>query len=408
MNHSHWHATLGRPALPDDEPPARADVVVIGGGILGAFAAYWLARAGAAPVLVERGGLAAGATGHNGGLCIAGSAESYPGAVARHGRDAARQVWALSMDGFALLGEVVAAEAIDCDLRRTGHVGLALDEGQLAGFRETVASLRADGFAGIELLDPDQASEALGASLGPEVAGAKLNRNGASLHSARLVHGVLVAAARHGARLCWGAEVTGLRAVGHGVEVATRRGTITAGAAVVAVNAWSGDLLPGLAGVVTPVRGQALATAPTDVKLRCAFGASLTPTGEYGQQTPDGSVVFGGCRALAPGRDVGVREMAPSEAVQSALDGALGRLFPALAGLPVARRWAGLMGFTPDYLPVAGAAPELPGVWFAGGFCGHGMPFGAPLGRMLAEAALAGSAPVGLELFSPERATLGA
>lgn len=406
MNHSHWHATLDRPALRDAEPPARADVVVIGGGVLGAFAAYWLARAGAAPVLIERGGPAAGATGHNGGLCSVGAAESYPGAVARHGRDAARQVWALSLDGFALLREVVAAEAIDCDLRQSGHVGLALDEGQLAGFRETVASLSADGFTGVELLDPGQARDALGTALGPEVVGAKLNRNAASLHSARLVHGVLTAAARHGARLCWGTEVTGLRTVGRDVEVSTRRGTVVAGAAIVAVNAWSGDLLPGLAGVVTPVRGQALATVSTEVKLRCAFGASLTPTGEYGQQTPDGSVIFGGCRALAPGRDVGVRDMAPSEAVQSAIDAALGRLFPALAGLPVARRWAGLMGFTPDYLPIAGAAPELPGVWFAGGFCGHGMPFGAPLGRVLAEAALEGSAPAGLGPFRLSRPTL--
>ena len=49
------------------------------------------------------------------------------------------------------------------------------------------------------------------------------------------------------------------------------------------------------------------------------------------------------------------------------------RLFPELAGLRVARRWAGPMAFTSDYLPVADAAPGMPGVWVGSGFCGHGI-----------------------------------
>lgn len=408
MNLSHWHATLDRPALHADDLPARAGVAVIGGGVLGAMTTYWLARAGAAPVLLERGGLAAGATGHNGGLCVAGTAEGYADAARRLGRDVARAVYAMSLEGYELLREVVAAEEVDCDLRPAGNLGLALDEAQLAAFRDVAALLHEDGFDGVELLDRAAAEECMGTALGAEVVGAKLNTNAASLHSARLVHGLLAAAARHGARLCLGAEVRGLRATGGGVAIETGRGALEAGAVVVAANAWSGDLLPGLGDVVTPVRGQALATAPAPLRLRCPFGASLTPTGEYGQQTPGGQVVFGGCRALAPGRDVGVREMAPTAELQAALDGALGRLFPALAGLPVERRWAGLMAFTPDYLPVAGAAPGLAGVWFAGGFCGHGMPFAAPLGRLLSEAALSGQAPAALAPFSLERASLRA
>jgi gamma-glutamylputrescine oxidase len=408
MNLSHWHATLERPALPSSDLPTRAEVVVLGGGVLGAFTTYWLARAGAAPVLLERGGPAAGASGHNGGLCVAGAAEGYPDAAARLGRDTARAVWALTLGGLALLQQVTAEEGVECELRPTGNMGLALDEGQLAAFQLGVDMLREDGFAGVEILGLDEARDYIGAALGPGVVGAKLNRNAASLHSARLVHGVLAAAARHGARLCWGAEVTGVRSAGGAVALETGRGKLEAGAAVLALNAWSGDLLPALAGVVTPVRGQALATAPAPARLRCGFGASLTATGEYGQQTPGGSVVFGGYRAVAPGRDVGVREMAPSAPVQLALDEGLGRLFPELAGLPVERRWAGLMGFTPDYLPVAGAAPDQPGVWFAGGFSGHGMPFAAPFGRLLCEAATTGKAPETLAPFRLDRASLGA
>ena len=69
-------------------------------------------------------------------------------------------------------------------------------------------------------------------------------------------------------------------------------------------------------------------------------------------------------------------------------------------------RWAGLMAFTADYLPVADRAPELPGVWVTGGFCGHGMPFGMRLGQLLAEAATTGVRPAELAPLRVDRPTL--
>ena len=69
----------------------------------------------------------------------------------------------------------------------------------------------------------------------------------------------------------------------------------------------------------------------------------------------------------------------------------LPQLFPALhsahgeGALRVARRWAGLMAFTADYLPIADRVPGLPNAWVVGGFCGHGMPFGMRLGQLLAQ-----------------------
>lgn len=63
------------------------------------------------------------------------------------------------------------------------------------------------------------------------------------------------------------------------------------------------------------------------------------------------------------------------------------------------RRWAGLMAFTPDYLPIVDRVPGMPGVWIAGGFSGHGMPFGLWLGQLLAEALASGMWPMALEAF---------
>jgi gamma-glutamylputrescine oxidase len=137
-------------------------------------------------------------------------------------------------------------------------------------------------------------------------------------------------------------------------------------------------------------------------------GAAVTPTGEYWQQALDGSIVLGGCHAVAPNGEVGLRESATTSAVQAALEGVFPRLFPNLTGLHVARRWAGLMAFTPDYLPVADRAPGLPGVWVAGGFCGHGMPFGIALGKRLAEAATSDTSPRAIAPLRLDRPTLAA
>ena len=98
--------------------------------------------------------------------------------------------------------------------------------------------------------------------------------------------------------------------------------------------------------------------------------------------------------------------MLPTPDVTGAIEAVLPRLFPELRNLKVARRWAGLMAFTADYLPIVDAVPGLPGVWVTGGFCGHGMPFGPRIGQLLAEAAMTGTTPSDLTPLRIDRPTL--
>jgi gamma-glutamylputrescine oxidase len=401
---SYWHATAGA-GVPAGELPASADVAVIGGGLLGACATYWLARAGVRVAQVEQARIAYGATGRNGGFMGTGTAEGYLATGARHGREAARALMALTLDSLALLRQVLAEEGIDCDYRECGRVSLALSEDECAAQARTVAALRADGFTGATHVDRARVQELIATPLGPEIAGGMHSTDGGLLHSARFVQGVAAAAQRRGARLAH-ARVARLVPDGGGVRVETTAGALRAGAAIVAVNAWTDTLVPALRGLVTPVRGQILAYAPLPPVFPLGVGAAVTPTGEYWQQTPDGTIVLGGCRADAPGRDVGVREGVPTPDMQAKIERVLPRLFPRLAGLRVARRWAGLMAFTADYLPVADRAPAWPGVWVTGGFCGHGMPFGMRLGQLLAEAAATGARPAELEPLRIDRPTL--
>jgi glycine/D-amino acid oxidase-like deaminating enzyme len=145
---SFWQATGPAAIRPPGELPATADVLLIGGGLLGAASAYWLARAGVAAVLIEQSALAAGASGRNGGFMVAGTAERYPAAIARLGHATAREVWQLTLDSRALLRQVLAEEAIECDYREPGNLELALGEEQLVELADTVAGRRAPGIEG--------------------------------------------------------------------------------------------------------------------------------------------------------------------------------------------------------------------------------------------------------------------
>jgi glycine/D-amino acid oxidase-like deaminating enzyme len=333
-----------------------------------------------------------------------GLAESYAHAIKRHGHEIARTIWRLTLENRSLLRQILAEEQIDCDYREPGTLSLALSAEQLAEFAQTMKAIQADGFSAL-LLDREQVQDMIATQLGPEIVGGKFIPENGLIHSARLVQGLVGAVQRHGARMCI-ADVTDLTPDGNGIRISTMRGTLSASTAVIAINAWTSDLIPGLARLITPVRGQVLAYAPIPPIFSTSMSAAITPTGEYWQQTVDGTIVLGGCRAVAPEYDVGVRVSLPTPGVQAALEGILPRLFPDLTGLRVEHRWAGLMAFTPDYLPIADRVPDMPHAWVVGGFSGHGMPFGLRLGQLLAHAVTIGSPPADLKPFRLDRPTL--
>ena len=400
---SYWHHTSPQVAL-STELPNVVDILVVGGGLFGAAAAYWLARAGRRVALLERVGVAFGASGRNGGFVVAGMHEDYPTAVARLGQEVARAVLAVSYANQELLRQVLAEEQIECDYREPGSLGLALGEAQRAEMRRSIAALQADGFP-VQWLERDEVQTLIHTPLGTEITGGKFLPGQALVHSARLIQGLVLAAQRHGAQL-YQARALSLAQEGEGVRVETTGGSINAAAVVLAVNAWTSELIPEMREVIVPVRGQILAYAPLAPVFTTAIFASLTETEEYWQQTLDGSLVLGGCRALAPGKDVGIWETSTTPEVQAAIEHILPRLFPHLSGLRVVRRWAGLMDFSSDRIPIVDRVPGLHNAWFVGGLSGHGMPFGMLLGKYLAEAAQTDQVPTELWPFKLARPTL--
>ena len=405
---SYWLQTTPAYAAAPAELPAATELAILGGGIMGCSLAYWLARGGKPPVLLERNARpGAGATGRNGGLHVGGPNRPYELEAAARGRDAAREILQATRANRHLLEQVLAREGIEAGYRQTGFLSLAGDEAEAAALRASAAAQQADGRPA-EWLDRQAAIEHMGTALAPRFCGAVFTPDDGLLHSARYTAGMAQAASRHGARLLF--ETPALRVApgpaGRGWQIDTPRGSLLAEQVAITLNAWAPELLPELASVLTPVRGHIVLSAPAPERLR-PWGANNGY--EYGRQMHDGQVLLGGLRNTLPDMDLGYApepgHNAPAAlpALVAALGQHLGRVFPNLAHLPIVQHWTGVMDFSPDLNPLAGAWPGRPGLWLLVGFSGHGMPYSQVLPAALAAQMSGGDGPPIPRAFEPGR-----
>ncbi len=379
-------------ALSED---VTCEVAVIGAGLCGAAAALSLAKQGIDAVLVEAGRVAEKATGRNAGFILQGTAERYSRAKTIMGAEKARAVHEWTLVNHRRLREVIAEEGIDCDYRRSGSLQLAGSPEEEAELVESAALLNADGFAA-ELLD----AAALGSTYTDAGfhMGVLLPEDG-EVHPARLVRGAVAAAVRHGVRLFEETPVTGLEANSPGdVTLQTATGTIRCQLVLICTNARVRQLLPWYADKVDPVRGQMLATAPAPRIFEWPIYADHGF--DYWRQDADNRIVLGGWRNLDPGTEVGFDQVL-HPVIQDRMTAFLHR-FAALRDIEITHRWAGIMGFSRDSLPLVGPAPGAPGALAAVGFTGHGFGFAWLAGEALVEVALQGSHPFAT-LMTPRR-----
>jgi gamma-glutamylputrescine oxidase len=408
MNNSYWLNTAPLFEARAQRLPAGSGIVILGAGIMGSALAYYLAVAGRRPLVLERNlHPAGGATGRNGGLVIGGPAQSYRATARRLGRESAREITQLTHLNRSLIEALLANESIDAADAVTGFVSLASDVNEAAELQASANALRADGFAA-QWLERAAAEACLGTALGPQYVGALFKPDDGVIHSARYTFGVAQAAARRGAQFAYGARVEAVApaAGGRGWSIATTHGRVLAEQVIVTLNAWAGDLFPELEALITPTRGHVVLTAPVGFKVR-PWSANWGY--EYGRQLENGQLLVGGKRESRADLERGYRAP-PGENVPDVLPEVVAALaefvpahFPAAAGVPIVHQWTGLMGFTPDNQPLAGAWPGREGLWLLAGFSGHGMPFSQVLPKALAARLTGQAGPAIPKAFDPAR-----
>jgi gamma-glutamylputrescine oxidase len=380
---SYWQRTT--PSIPlSTDLPSSVDVAVIGGGIIGAATCYWLARKGIQTALLERNALAYGASGRNGGFVVAGPAEPYQDAIAHLGHETARAIMQLTYESRTLLRQVLEEEGIQCDYQEPGIIRLALTEQQREHLSEEASAIQADGFSA-HFIDREQVQSFIKTPISHEILGGQFVPDQGIVHSAKLVQGLLLAALRRGAQ-AYHTEVLHLSSHDHHISIHTSTGSLTARTAIVATNIWISHLFPQLKDIIIPWREQMLAYAPIEPVFTTGISADLN-TAEYWRQTPDGTILIGGCGNVEEEKSLGSWESQPTAKVQHAIEQIIPRLFPKLPPLQVTQRWAGLLDCTADNFPIVDQIPEMPGVYMVAGFSGHGMPFAMRFGQLLAATA---------------------
>jgi gamma-glutamylputrescine oxidase len=378
--------------------PARTQAAVIGGGITGASAAYWLRRLGIEVTLLEARGLAGGATGRNGGHLVAGPAVDFAEAIGRYGLEPALALYRFTLDTIEAIRAFVQAHHIECDLSLLGTACLALDSTELDSLSESAELMSRHGLP----LTWWSAAECAAQTHTGAFLGGFLNPAAGKLWPARLVFGIAEQALALGARLHTQTPVQAVEREGGRLRVVTARGTIEAEQVIYAANAWTRRLLPGLAETIVPVRGQVILTDPAPSAL--PFGLVTDHGHIYCVQRPDGRLVLGGQRNRSSTLEIGVDDdtrLNPD--VGAALRDFLPRHFPGWPRLGVQQEWTGIMAWTPDLNPMIGPLPGRPGEYLAAGYSGHGMPIAFTAGKMLAEMAAGRTPDQYLDIFRPDR-----
>src|SRR4051812_9765454 len=416
-------------------PPTRADVVVIGGGIIGVFTAYYLAKRGLTVALVEKGRIGAEQSSRNWGWCR------------QQNRDA-REL-PMATKSLELWDQFAADSGEDTGFTRCGLLYLSDDEAQLAGWAQWREFAKTTGVT-THMLSGREASER-GQATGCAWKGGVFSPTDGTADPALAAPAVAAALMKLGGTVHQNCAARGIELEGGRVcGVVTEAGTVKTRIAVHAGGAWASSFCHQLdvRFPLATVRQSIVRLSPVDQRLPDALAGpnvaiTRRPDGHYilaisgrGRVDPTPQLlrfapqfipmfakrwrnVFPGglegmrwghetralwkldeptpmerARILDPKPDpAGVRETH-----RRAVD-----LLPPLREARIANTWAGYIDSTPDGVPGIGEVPQVPGFILAAGFSGHGFGIGPGAGHLIADLAAGADPIVDPAPYRPER-----
>jgi sarcosine oxidase subunit beta len=369
-----------------------ADVVVVGGGVIGASAAYHLAARGVRDVVVLDG--ASGPGEGSTGRATGGFRVQFSSAVNVQ----------LSLLARAKLRRFSEETGGDCGYDPAGYLWIASNEAELAALRAALAVQRANGVDDAVEADRETIVRLNPALSRDGVAGGTYCPTDGFIRPLGILDGYRRAAERNGVRFVWGARVV---AFDRGRDeritaVRTERDAVAAGAVVNAAGAWAAGVarLAGAGLPVTPLRRQVAVTIPA-AAVPATMPMTIFARDGFHLRVRAGRVLL---LLPAPGSHdpFDVR-------VDPAWIGTVERIarkrVPGLAGLPIDRGacWGGLYEMSPDGHAIVGRAPSVPNLYFANGASGHGVMHAPAIGALVAEIVAGAATSLDVTALRPER-----
>lgn len=378
------------------ELPARADVVVVGGGVMGASAAFHLAEAGVADVLLlERDSLGGGST-----------VRSAGGVRAQFSDPVNIRLGARSLSAFE---EFTTRPGAEIDLHQVGYLFLHSEPEAWAAAQESVA-LQHDLGVPTRLLTAAAAGALHPGVVVDDVLGATYHSREGHCSPENVVSGYADGARAHGATVRTGVAVTGIEVSGGSITgVRTSHGLVETNAVVCAAGVWSREI-GGWTGVdlpVAPLRRQILVTEALPPHLAERFAGDVPMTIDaattlYLHREGPGLLIGMSYADEALGFHEGV-----SDAWLPALTSALEHRAPDLLDVGIAHRWAGYYEVTPDHNALIGESSAVSRFLYATGFSGHGFLQGPAVGEVLRDLFLGRDPVVDVASLDAERFAAG-
>ena len=348
--------------------PEKADVVIIGGGVMGCAIAYNLAREGLKPVVIEKSDIGGEASGANGGGV----------------RQSARNLkeMPLAIESIQLYGQLHEELGMDLEYVREGNLRLCTSEEELDTMRRSVENQREANLE-LEMLDRKQVLN-INPHIGDKVIGASFCPTDGHVNPFLVTYAFFQKAKSLGARIVTHEAVKDIRLQKNKVSaVVTDKQTFETDLVVNAAGV-SGRNVANMVGLDLPMRpvfSEAMITEPYPPLFKQMIGHAKGLF--YGRQTVHGPFFWGGF--------VGTEQFIHREGkplfhfIGPAISSMVIDFFPILKDINVIRTWSGLIAQMSDAIPVLGFTEEVPGFVFATGFSGHGFGLAPIIGRLISE-----------------------
>jgi sarcosine oxidase subunit beta len=358
------------------------DAIVIGAGVIGSSVAWHLAALGAGRVLVlDRGRIGEGTSAQSSGILR--THYSVPSNVTL-----ARRSWEAFADFAAYLGDDEASAG----LVKCGYLIAAPEGGKLEPLRASLAAQLAMGIP-VHRLDAAQAASLLPLARFDDAALIGFEPEAGFADATLVATGFARAARRRGVKVLEGVAVNGLlQSQGRVVGVDTPQGSFHAPVVISAQNIWTRDLgrWTGLDIPVAAERHRVLALhGPEPYTYAMPVFKDLGSPGMLYCRSYGGTQMLvseGTAGETLPGPDNEQGDVSMDHVVE--VGAQVADRFPSFETAGLASSWTGVYDVTPDWNPVLGRIPELPGLIVACGFSGHGFKLSPAVGRVLAQEAL--------------------